>query len=413
MRKCKVLAVLLLFAGVAAFALTQAQWRSLQAAPQQTTQQGRQQERTQQERSVNAAPRVAIDYAHLPLLFEPNQGQTDPRVKFLVRGPGYTLFLTADEAVLSLQVPRGRSDDSARARGLAQAAVRLALAGANPQARVEGLDRQQGVSNYFLGNDPRRWRTGIPNFARVQYHRIYPGVDLVYYGNERQLEYDFVIAPGADPRAIELRVSGAQARLDARGDLQLRTAGGAVTLRQPLIYQVSSSGRREIAGSYALRGNGRIGFRVGPYDPARRLVIDPTLAYSTYLGGSLAEQAGGIAIDSKGNAYLTGSTASSNFPTTTNAPGPVLLGMQSTYVTKLSATGSSLVYSTFVGGSNIDTGLSIALDSGLNVYVTGNTISGDFPLVKPFQSKLNGTQNAFVYKLSSTGSELVYSKYLG
>jgi hypothetical protein len=214
---------------------------------------------------------VAIDYARLPLEFEANQGQTDPRVRFLARGDRYTLFLTSNEAVLSLQTTPARSN----------VILRLALVGANPRERAEGLDRQPGVSNYFIGSDPRRWRTGVPNYARVRYRSVYPGVDLVYYGNQRRLEYDFVIAPGADPRAIELRVSGARIRLDSRGNLQLDAPDGEVTLRRPLIYQESSRGRREITGGYTLRGDGRVGFRVGPYNPARPLVIDPTLLYST------------------------------------------------------------------------------------------------------------------------------------
>ena len=303
--------------------------------------------------------------------------------------------------------------------------VRLGLVGANPDPEMVGLEPLSGKVNYLTGKDPQRWRTGIPTYAKVRYRDVYPGVDVVYYGAQRQLEYDFVVAPGADPARIRLAVTGAEAlNIDATGDLVLRTAGGALRLHKPLIYQETGGARKEIAGGYVLLGKDRVGFRVAAYDTETPLVIDPVLSYSTFLGGAsiVCDETGctnnntdygvGIAVDSAGNAYVTGFTFSSDFPTA-NALQPALRGTTSAFVAKLNPEGSALVYSTYLGGSNSDSGSGIAVDSAGNAYVTGTTSSPDFPTVNAFQPALRGTADAFVAKLNPAGSALVYSTYLG
>src|SRR2546430_6629697 len=257
--------------------------------------------------SFDTATRARLNatYGRLPLYFEANQGQSDPQVRFLARGGGHTLFLTPTEAVLVLT----KQDPSL------QAVLRMTFMGASPQAQIMGQREVAGKVNYFLGNDPAKWRTNVPTYAEVRYEGLYPGVDLVYYGNDRQLEYDLVVAPGADPSQIALNFKGAdRLEVDAQGDLVLHTAVGAIHQRRPMVYQELKDGRREIAGGYVLKGAEAVGVQVGAYDTSRSLVIDPVLLYSTYLGGTLYEDGRGIAVDTDGNAYLTGTTTSTNFP---------------------------------------------------------------------------------------------------
>src|SRR5690242_19190166 len=233
-------------------------------------------------------------YGKLPLSFEPNQGQTDARVKFLARASGYTLFVTSDEAVFA-----GR-DGSVE---------RMKLLGANPKLRFEPLDKQPGISNYFIGNDPSKWRNNIPNYGRLALRGVYPGIDLIFYGNERQLEYDWVVAPGADPKQIHVKWEGpSQVTKNTTGDLVL---SASLVEQTPVILQ---NGKR-IEGGYIVRGR-EVAFELAKYDPAKPLVIDPVLVYSTYLAGSGDESGQGIAVDAAGNAYVTGRTSSIDFPTT-------------------------------------------------------------------------------------------------
>ena len=232
--------------------------------------------------------RMSEAYGKLPLSFEANQGQTDAQVNFLSRGSGYTLFLTATEAVLSLRESAAPSSGEARDTQVTTGTVlRMQLIGANPAPAVAGLERLPGQVNYFIGHDPARWRSNVPLYGKVKYEGVYPGIDLVYYGNQRQLEYDFVVAPGASPNAIRLELEGAERLdIDARGDLVIHTALGEIRQRKPLIYQERGGTREEISGRYVLLSGRQVGFEVGPYDTAQPLVIDPTLVYSTYLGGS-------------------------------------------------------------------------------------------------------------------------------
>jgi hypothetical protein len=360
---------------------------------------------------------IVKGYGRLPLAFEANQGQTNPQVKFVSRGAGYNLFLTTTEAVLTLRRASRHEPNSPRAKALPQeeksAVLRMKLVGTNATTtEVSGKDELSSKSNYFIGNDPKKWRTNVRQYARVRYANLYPGVDLVYYGNQRELEYDFVLQPGANPRAIQLGIEGASKfRLD-QGDLVLSSPGGDVRLRRPHTYQDVNGTKREIRSHYVMNNKNEVGFRVASYDRGRPLVIDPVLAYSTYLGGSTDETGMDIAVDSAGDAYVTGGTTSIDFPTA-NAFQPAVGGNTDAFVTKINAEGSALVYSTYLGGSSDDYGQSIAADSSGSVYLTGATGSPDFPTVKPIQPTNHGAHDAFVTKISPDGTALVYSTYLG
>lgn len=356
--------------------------------------------------------RVLQGEGRLPLSFEPNRGQTDTRVKFLARGRGYRLFLTPREAVLDLDVA-SQTTDARRAQKTARGAVvRMGLIGASAQPSVLGTGQLPGRVNYLLGDDARRWRVGIPTFSKVLYREVYPGIDLAYYGSQGRLEYDFVVRPGADPNVIALRFAGAEdLNLTSHGDLLLRLDAGELRLQKPRIYQELDGARRDVRGAYLRKGARAIGFELGSYDASRPLVIDPVLSYSTYLGGGGDEQGNLVAVDSAGNAYVTGRTASTNFPTTSGADSS-LGGPQDAFVTKLNASGSALVYSTYLGGNALDDGETLAVDSASNAYVIGFTFSSDFPTVGAVDASLGGTEDAFVTKLNPSGA-LAYSTYLG
>jgi hypothetical protein len=355
-----------------------------------------------------AAPdvRVSESYGKLPLQFEANRGQTHKDVRFLSRGAGYSLYLTAGEAVLVLSKPGA---DAKRV------ALRMSLVGTARNPVVTGLDELPGKANYFIGKDRSKWRTNVPTYAKVQYQNVYPGIDLVYYGNQRQLEYDFVVAPGADPKKIVLGFKGAdKLKIDAGGDLVLRMAGSDIRQHKPVVYQDIDGVRHEIAGNYVRKGANRVGFKLAAYDATRPLVIDPVvLSYSTYLGGSGDDSGRSIAVDADGNAYVTGTT-SAGFPTTAGAFQPTGSGTSDVFVSKLNPAGSALVYSTYLGGSGSDGASGISVDAAGNAYVAGGTSSIDFPTTAgAFQATLAGSGNAFVAKLDPTGSALVYSTYLG
>jgi hypothetical protein len=405
--------------------------------------------------SEKSQSQAVANYGQLPLSFEANQGQADSSVRFLSRGSGYSLFLTGDGAVLALgQSGRkaGECSASLRATGVGksvepascpssssatQEVVRMTLAGVADQGQsveVSGEDQLPGKVNYFLGNDPDRWRTDLPTYAKVRYNSVYPGVDLVYYGNQRQLEYDFVVAPGANAARIGLQFAAAnrlQLRIAPDGDLVLQGAEGEAVFHKPVVYQEKNGVRQTIRAGFHLVAKNTIGFRLGAYDHARPLIIDPVLTYSTYLGGSgtngTGDQGNGIAVDSSGNAYVVGTTYSTNFPVTGAAfqktNNAALAGQGSTvFVTKLNPTGTALVYSTYLGGSGSvsggDMGYGIVLDSANNAYITGATYSIDFPVTcGAFQttnpSTTEGATTGFVARLNATGNALAYSTYLG
>ena len=419
---------------------------------------------------------AAADYGKLPLSFEANQGQSDAAVKFLSQGNGYVVFLTDSAAVLSLTktnalhhavqpgvpftkdawgavptpivnksagpllVPDSVDEDGAEARSTET--IRMDLVGAaTERTSASGEDRLPGVSNYFLGSDPSRWLANVPTYAKVKFAGVYRGIDLVYYGNQRQLEYDFVVAPKADPGVIRLKFTGAQKlQLSLEGDLEIEANEGNISFRKPLLYQVVNGQRQPVEGSFEIASKDSVVFRVGAYDAERELVIDPTLAYSTYLGGGgykitsgpdcCGDYGNAIAVDQQGNAYITGQTGSSNFPVTTGAYQTTdkfantqfATNDGNVFVTKLNAMGTALVYSTYLGGtgeySYSDQGEAIAVDAAGDAYVTGNTGSSNFPVTPDAYQKTNlaaknGAYTAFVTKLNPTGTALLFSTYLG
>src|SRR2546426_285047 len=445
---------------------------------------GAAQDQTQRTSSEDRAARAA--YLRQPLSFEPNQGQADSRVKFISRGRGYTLFLTSTDAVLSLRKPKSLRDlggpqrsanpqvlessdgsemHDALPRGVA---VRMHLACSSSASKISPLDELPGKSNYFVGRDPLKWHTNVPTFGRVHYQNVYRGVDLVYHGNQQELEYDFVVAPGADLKKIIVEIDSgpenseeksqatSKLRIDQNGDLVVPTAEGELRYLKPVAYQPSSIGaeaREFLEAHYVLKGSGQIGFEVAPYDKARPLVIDPVLTYSTFVAGSSNDLALAIAVDSSGAAYITGSTNSTDFPITMGAldtgcgtDGNCNGSLQNTdvFVAKLNPTGSALVYSTYLGGSFDEQGQAIAVDTSGNAYVTGYTRSYDFPVTVGAAQTTCGPYVAsnfvtcasstgsncagapsvegfstgslidvFVTKLNPSGSALVYSTFLG
>jgi uncharacterized repeat protein (TIGR01451 family) len=362
--------------------------------------------------------------AKLPLSFEQNVGQLDSRAKFSAHGAGYNLFLTATGAFVKLRknnpASKKRNESS---RGLrpdtetGSALLGLRLQGANVCAVTKGVDELPGHRNYFIGNDPTKWRTNVPAFRAVRYEEIYPGITLTYYGNQRQLEYDFAIAPGADPQTIRLAFdSRVRPRISVEGDLLLRAASGEVRQRKPLIYQEIDGQRQIIEGRFILVGRRQAAFEVGRYDRTRPLVIDPTLVYSSYLGGSGDDLGSSIAVDSSNNIYIAGTTSSTNFPLI-NAAFGAKAGLADIFVTKIDAAGANIIYSTYVGGSGQDRADGIAIDGNGNAYVVGRVDSSsiNFPTTAgSFAPTYRGGDfDGVVFKLNGQGNGLVYSAFLG
>jgi hypothetical protein len=356
---------------------------------------------------------VGASHANVALSFEPNVGQTHGDVKFLSRAQGYVLFLTATGAVVSTSesVP-----------------LRFDWVNANTRAQVTGERELVGKSHYYRGKNVGAWHVNVPHYSHVRYTNVYRGIDLVYYGTEQnRVEFDFVVSPGASPERIELRFDGSeQLRLDAAGNLIIspRRDGtrADVTFESPRIYQEIDGVRKPVDGRYVTRGRNRVGLHVGNYDPSHPLVIDPvlTLAYSTFVGGNGNDRAMGIAVDGAGNAVITGNTTSLDFPTA-NAAQSTAPGGDDHFVTKLSANGDGVVYSTYLGGPNGEGANlgSVALDGAGNAYVAGNTFSDTFPTTPgAYQTSLKnpnqgfGSFDGYIVKLSPTGT-IVYSTFLG
>lgn len=383
---------------------------------------------------------LAANYGKLPLSFEANRGQSDPRVRFLSHGNGYSLFLTDSAAVLSLRKPDLASPSSATIPSRPKPkpsfktdVVRMEISGASHDLHVAGDSQLPGTANYFIGNDPARWHKAIPTYARVKYGQIYPGVDLVYYGNQSQLEYDFIVAPNADPKPIRLRFAGAsRLKLDPNGDLEVIAKNGQIAFRKPILYQEINGQRHPVDGHFTLLAGDSVGFAIGSYDHARAVVIDPTLAYSTYLGGNSGAGIGPITVDSTGAVYVAGDVSNSGLPLTAGAFQSTWNGVANqspnAFVAKLNPAGNGLVYETYLGGSGGydsaatseegDLADAIAIDSSGNAYVAGETDSSNFPVsANAFQATYKGTSNqttnGFVAKLSSDGTALIYSTYLG
>jgi hypothetical protein len=373
-------------------------------------------------------------FGNLPMSFEQNVGQTNGQVQFLSRCGGYTLFLTPGEAVLKLTGQHVGSPIASSVhvgkhgrqygQGNTSSVLRMRMEGAKWSATVRGLDQLPGVSNYFIGNDPSKWRTGVASYAKVQYSDIYPGVDLVYYGNQGQIEYDFIVKSGADPNQVSMAIDGAQKMTldNATGDISIETTGGRMALRKPVIYQMEYGQKKLVKGNYKLQGNNRVAFEVKSFNHIEPLVIDPVvLVGTTYLDGS-NDVNGNIeyapAIDATGAAYLAGSTDATDFPVGTSispAPAP---GTTVGFVSKLNPAGTALDYSTFIGGTNgtSDGIIGVSVDANGFAYLSGYTTSTDFPTASAFQGThggVAGSSNSTLSKLSANGQTLMFSTYLG
>jgi hypothetical protein len=374
-------------------------------------------------RGANAYARVSESRSLPPLSFEANAGQLDRHMNFMARGDGYSLLLTTGEMMLSVTGTSARTrvelnnHEPIKRRGTplepgtvshpAQV-VRIRMVGANQHSKATGLGKYLKTANYFNGNNVKNWKTNIPTYAQIKYSDIYPGIDLIYYGNQQKLEHDFIIRPGTDVSTIRLYTDSKEMRLDAAGDLLLGK-NNALRFHKPLIYQERDGVRIKIAGRYLVHGSHEFGFEVEKYDTTLPLVIDPIISYSTFLGGQSYDEPSAICTDPEGNIYVVGSTSSTNFPTM----NPYMkYAAGDAFVTKINAYGE-IVYSTYLGGNNPDYGKGIAADSDGNAYVTGYTWSGNFPTVNPVQGKNGWVKDAFILKLSPSGDRLIYSTFLG
>jgi hypothetical protein len=345
-------------------------------------------------------PNIQTVLASQPLSFEANAGQFNKRVKFLARAPGKRLFLVPEGMVLVL--------DQSSAPDAAQSIVRIELQGVAKKAQFEGVDRLAAITNYFSAGLAI---TDVPNFARVRQQDVYSGIDVLYYGSQGRLEYDFIVAPGADPRRIRLRLAGHDAaRVTKTGDLVLATAVGELVMHKPFAYQERDGQRTEVPARYTVRGN-EVRFELAAYDRGRTLVIDPLLAYSTRLGGTNADFAKAVSVDGSGNVYITGETFSSDFPVA-GALQTKKLGTADAFVTKMNANGGALIYSTYLGGKNGSTaGRGIKVDAAGNAYFTGTTSSSAYPITSGAY-RTTGT-GGFVTKLTPQGNALIYSTFTG
>jgi Abnormal spindle-like microcephaly-assoc'd, ASPM-SPD-2-Hydin/Beta-propeller repeat len=383
-------------------------------------------------------------YGSLPLSFEENIGQTAREVRYVAHGGRYELFLTPQQAVMALR-PAGHLDFSPRHRFATLRALRearrnarqteqmttlgLQLEGSNPEAQISGVDPLPGRVNYFIGNDRANWHTDVHTFAKVKYAGVYPGIDLIFYGKENSLEYDFIVGQGADPATIALKVTGAsKMRIDSRGDVLVSVPSGEVRLQKPLIYQQVNGKRHEVAGNYTIAANHRLTFSVASYDRNQPLVLDPVLDYSTYVGGTADDDAEGIAVDSNGDAFIAGNSASIDFPTTSNAfiPQPLTANTSvAAFVAELNPAGNTLLYSSYIAGSTPgETAFGVAVDpTGKAVYVTGQTLSPDFPTNSTTTGFKTGSNpgatsgTSYLVKFDPTqttgANSFVYSTFIG
>ncbi len=369
-------------------------------------------------REAEAAPAPsgprALDYSQLPLHFEPNQGQADPKVRFVARGAGYALLLTPRESVLALRAPKG--NDESRPVEI----VRIGLVGANPTPSMDGADPLSGRANYLVGSEPSQWKTDIPLYGRVRLPEVYPGIGLTYYGNQRQLEYDFDVAPGADPRRIRLRVEGAQSlRLDNEGNLRIRARHGELVQHAPVVYQVKDGVRQSVPGRFRLRGKREVQFDVPRYDRTATLVIDPVLQWSVYLGGDNDDIAKAVAAVERSpnfDTFVAGATLSTNFCFGPPRPVCSLQGNRPTtdaFVTKFNYAPPNLnvIFSTYIGGDGDDEAEGLALNLADEPHLAGH--STDAANFIGGATYGGGPRDAFVVKLGSTGSAWAYTRFIG
>jgi hypothetical protein len=368
------------------------------------------------------APRGSLSAMGIPVVFEENRGQAPSDVRFVARSSGLTVHLRRSDASF-----RFRSDESGAETSFASKRLRqspspvlrpavseftLSLRGTASATSVEGLDPLPGHSNYLRGNDPTKWITDVPQFARVRYRNVYPGIDQIYHGAQRKIEYDLVVAPGADPSPILLEIGGGDSlEKTSSGHVIARMPNGALQHRAPIAYQENDDGKTPVDVDYALQGNGRIALLLGKYDRTLPLVIDPVVDYSTYLGGSRDDEGSGIGVDAAGSVYVTGHTLSADFPV--KFPLQSTLNDNDAFVTKINAAGDAIVYSTFFGGSDYEQALAIAVLPDGRTVIGGQTQSHDLPLLHAIQSTLKGQVNGFVAELNAQGNGLVFSTYLG
>jgi uncharacterized repeat protein (TIGR01451 family) len=370
--------------------------------------------------SQSNTPMIAAQLFNIPMHFVKNKGQTDSGVDFISRGPGYTLFLTPTQAVFALSSTRETMEHQERRRSrdphdrmVEQTHLQMNLMGANPHAVLESIDPLPGTVNYIIGNNPEKWRLNIPTFEKVKYHEVYPGISLIYYGNQRQLEYDFVAAPEADPGRIELSFPGVK-KLEVleSGDLLIHLAKGMVRWHKPIAYQSVQGSRQEIPARFVLKDTTKIGFQLASYDHTLPLVIDPILLFATYLGGSGNDYVSGISLDSNGNILVGGDTSSINFPVLSayrSASG----GGSDGFISKLNNSGTALLYSTYFGGNGTEIVEGFALDSSGNAYIAGRTDSVNLPTRNAAFSANAGFSDAFIAKVGPFGTNLLYASYLG
>jgi hypothetical protein len=379
---------------------------------------------------------LSLPTQNLPISFESNVGQVGSETKFIAHAPGYNLSLTARKTAISFRTASAAGGADCRPASTtclhaSRAVLGIRLIGANTKARPEGRKPLLSYSNYLIGNDPHKWHTHVPQYAEVWYPDVYPGIDLAYYGESGQLEYDFIVAPHANAHLISFTIDGLRnGRMlteNASGDLVIPVGEKQVLLHKPRLYQGNScmhvhSGM-DGAACKALSGGGfrlrqdasgtHVAFELPTYNHDQALVVDPVVSFSTFLGGSGGDGANGMALDSAGNIYLIGGTNSTDFPVTSGAFQSTLAGNTDAFVAKLSSDGQHLIYATYLGGSNAEFPTGIAVDSSGNTYLTGQTYSTDFPLASPYQSQNLGAADAFVSKLSPDGSVLIFSTYLG
>jgi hypothetical protein len=344
----------------------------------------------------------------MPRYFEANQGQAAGDVDFISRGSGYTVFLTPNAADFEL-LPVTRKPGDAQS-----AALRLRLLGANAHAVPSGRNLQSARTNYLVGNTPALWHTDIPQFGRVEYRDVYPGIDLLYYENQQQLEYDFILGPQADPRRIQLAFEGARGiRVDdATGDIVVNAGNAEVRQKKPAVYQDTPQGRKRIGGGYVALGGNRVGFEIAGYDRGKPLVIDPVLAFSSYFGGTGEDSGDSVAVDAKGNMYLSGYTTAPDGQTGV-AGRRLAAGSEAAYIAKIDP-GGALIFSTYIAGSNDHAaGYGITVDKNGNTYLAGQTKAADFPTVNAIQPKYHGGTDAFLLELNSSGNGLLFSTFLG
>ncbi|MDA2928492.1 SBBP repeat-containing protein [Acidobacteria bacterium AH-259-O06] len=367
-----------------------------------------------------ASLQVKDFYQRLPLLFEENRGQAGEETVFLARGRYYDTYLTRRGVMLAFKTgppAKSTAQTDVDSADPTPTGLRMWLAGARDNPKIGGEDRLPGVSNYFIGDDPKKWRTNVPSFSRIRYEEIYPGIDLLFYGSDGHLEYDLILSPSADPQVVQLNFEGAdRLEIEESGDLLIFVGKHQFQMHSPSILQSCEGAEKKVAGGYFLKDPIAVGFRLGEYDRKCRLAIDPVLSYSTYLAGSRGDGGRAVAVDDFGFLYVFGRTQSLNFPLS-NSLSQNLGGFSDMFLMKMNPEGSQVVYSTYIGGSGSEDLFEVSgdlqIDRQGNIYLTGDTESADFPVVNAFQPELKGTADAFVVKVDPSGSSLVFSTYLG